>query len=551
MNDYVSSYSGDVIAHVVCIFIITTTIGLIPPFLVRCVISGRPLKRASALMWVLILLCVNLATSAALNSHSVTYAALIVVPWVSYCILRSGSPESQADEVVSLQSEDTAAATVPYNQNTDMQNLSRPLGERLIWPMVVLMCALIIATGIHYGLKARHAGPVFQPPIPNHDSPKQEGNAQSLDLVKLAEKVRPACVLIETFDREGKSTGSGSGFFINKWGQLITNYHVIAGASTARAKTITHRTYTITGVTAADKDADIISLRIDKSNAELPFLELAEKEPQVAESIALVGNPLRLDSTFTNGIVSAARPAEGDTSSRDLIQITAPGFFGSSGGPVVNMKGEVVGIYVGGVGRENLNFAIPCTTLQTFLHRSKVDFRLNPHQVTMRLSEITAPQPEIPPTKSPEVRITLPTVSRSVFLAQIDKAWDQEYEMIKRWWDTEEKQAKSLPTAGLRQQYDEQATSNFTWRDRDLKAKYAQEKEEAALVPERVNAEFLDEFWRLHRQQMQAREDSWQQSRRKELEEIWAWYEEQRKQEILLQRIDQLQRQIQDVQNRY
>jgi len=176
-------------------------------------------------------------------------------------------------------------------------------------------------------------------------------------LVDLIKKVKPSVVLIETFDKDNKPIGQGSGFFIDNKGRLITNHHVIEGAYSATIKTSTGKEYLVQGIVAKDTEADIVKLVVNQPDANITFLNLSVNVPSEGEDIFVIGNPLGLESTVSTGIVSAVRdiPAFGK-----ILQITAPISPGSSGSPVINSKGEVIGIATLIVTKgQNLNFAIP------------------------------------------------------------------------------------------------------------------------------------------------------------------------------------------------
>jgi tetratricopeptide (TPR) repeat protein len=173
----------------------------------------------------------------------------------------------------------------------------------------------------------------------------------------LIKKVEPSIVVIMTYGRDGKILGQGSGFFINKEGDVITNSHVLQDASRAAIKTTDGKEYPIKKVLAEDKEGDLIRVSVDISEKAVRPLPVTTKLPEVGERIIVMGTPLGLDKTVSDGIVSAVRdiPTFGN-----IIQVTAPISPGSSGSPVINMKGEVIGIaafFV--VAGQNLNFAIP------------------------------------------------------------------------------------------------------------------------------------------------------------------------------------------------
>ncbi|MCX5633376.1 MAG: tetratricopeptide repeat protein [Phycisphaerae bacterium] len=188
-------------------------------------------------------------------------------------------------------------------------------------------------------------------------------------LVDLVKKVKPSVVLIETFGKDNKPIGQGSGFFIDNKGSLITNHHVIEGAYSATIKTSTGKEYPVQGIVAKDTEADIVKLVVNLPDANMTFLNLSVNVPSEGEDIFVIGNPLGLESTVSTGIVSAVRdiPAFGK-----ILQITAPISHGSSGSPVINSKGEVIGIATLIVTEgQNLNFAIPSDKIIALKETSK------------------------------------------------------------------------------------------------------------------------------------------------------------------------------------
>lgn len=182
-----------------------------------------------------------------------------------------------------------------------------------------------------------------------------------LSTVELSKRVRPAVVLIQSFDKDQVPLGQGSGFFVSPRGDVITNKHVIKGAHTATVRLASGALYFVEGVSAVDADSDIVKLRVKLNGRETPFVTPTNLLPQVGEDVVVVGNPLGLESTVSKGIVSAIRdiPAIGN-----VLQISAPISPGSSGSPVLNMKGQVVGIatFILKEGQA-LNFAIPSKTI--------------------------------------------------------------------------------------------------------------------------------------------------------------------------------------------
>ena len=175
-------------------------------------------------------------------------------------------------------------------------------------------------------------------------------------LPELVRRIKPSAVAIETFDSRGEKLTRGSGFFIES-DRIVTNRHVIEGAYRAEVHSSTGAVYPVKGVLAVDAEGDIALLKIDVPANQIRPLPLDKTSPQEGESVVVIGNPLGLEGSVTNGIVSAVRDIP--TFGR-IIQITAPISSGSSGSPVVNMHGQVIGIATLQItGGQSVNFAIP------------------------------------------------------------------------------------------------------------------------------------------------------------------------------------------------
>jgi Tfp pilus assembly protein PilF len=179
------------------------------------------------------------------------------------------------------------------------------------------------------------------------------------DIVK---KTAPSIVLIFTYDSEGEPLAQGSGFFISENGNVVTNRHVLEDSNRAEIKTAKGETYSITKILAEDKEGDIVLVSVEIPPKIAHPLQVSSSIPEVGERILVIGNPLGLEQTVSDGIVSAVRdiPAFGN-----IIQITAPISSGSSGSPVVNTKGEVIGVATFQmVEGQNLNFVIPSERIE-------------------------------------------------------------------------------------------------------------------------------------------------------------------------------------------
>ena len=147
----------------------------------------------------------------------------------------------------------------------------------------------------------------------------------------------------------------------------MRNYHVIEGATQASCYINNSTTkYKIEGYLAADKSVDLILLRVSTLNK--PALVFTSETVSPGQKVYVIGSPKGLPATISDGIVSGMRDFEG----YKLIQMTAPISPGSSGGPVLNSKGQLIGISVSQLTEgQNLNFAIPKSYLEVLLQFKK------------------------------------------------------------------------------------------------------------------------------------------------------------------------------------
>lgn len=175
-------------------------------------------------------------------------------------------------------------------------------------------------------------------------------------LPELVKRIKPSAVAIETFDQKGNLVSRGSGFFVAA-DRVITNRHVIEKSFRAEIHLINGRKYPIRGILAIDGEGDLALLAVDVPKEFAIPLPIVQRVPLEGESIVVVGNPFGLEGSVSNGIVSAVREISGYGR---IIQITAPISPGSSGSPVVNMLGQVIGVAtLQAAEGQSLNFAVP------------------------------------------------------------------------------------------------------------------------------------------------------------------------------------------------
>jgi S1-C subfamily serine protease len=177
----------------------------------------------------------------------------------------------------------------------------------------------------------------------------------------------------------------GSGFVIDKAGHIVTNYHVVEGAQQIEVSFSNQDTYKATLV-GTDPSTDLAVLRVDVSSRALTPLALADSDAvRVGDPVVAIGNPFGLDRTATAGIVSALQrnvTAPNGSNIDHVIQTDAPINQGNSGGPLLNARGEVIGVNSqisspNGGGNIGIGFAVPSNTVKNvaaqLMRTGKVD----------------------------------------------------------------------------------------------------------------------------------------------------------------------------------
>ena len=203
--------------------------------------------------------------------------------------------------------------------------------------------------------------------------------APAQNVPQIVEKTLAATVYLEVKDSKGKSIGFGSGFFVRE-NLIATSYHVIEDAASGTAKLVgKDTTYNIEDFTATDKTNDLALLKVTAYGIK-PLPLGNSPDVKISETVYVAGNPMGLEGTFSHGMISGRR----GTYTKERLQMTAPISRGSSGGPVLNSKGEVIGVVSrANKAGQNLNFAIPSNYLKTLLTLSKPAKPLAPGNQTV------------------------------------------------------------------------------------------------------------------------------------------------------------------------
>jgi S1-C subfamily serine protease len=203
--------------------------------------------------------------------------------------------------------------------------------------------------------------PKLLPPIHLNSSPKPAAKTvpspprRKLSPAEIVHHAFPSSVLLTMLDAHGQTLCLGSGFFVAK-NVVATNSHVVSQASAGYAKLVGQSAKLgIKGIIAFDPLHDLALIEVESSDA--PSLQVAAKPSlEIGDPVYVIGNPLGLEATFSPGIVSGFR----EIGQVRVMQMTAPISPGSSGGPVLDESGKVVGVSVFTIlSGQNLNFAIP------------------------------------------------------------------------------------------------------------------------------------------------------------------------------------------------
>jgi S1-C subfamily serine protease len=177
---------------------------------------------------------------------------------------------------------------------------------------------------------------------------------------QIAKQAFPSVIMVTVDDQHGQPLALGSGFIYCP-GIAVTNLHVMDGGHNATIRVVGQKEgIRVLGISKIDERNDLAFLAFEKR--ELPPLPLATRQPEIGDDVYVIGNPQGLEGTFSAGLVSGIRKVESDS----VLQITAPISQGSSGGPVLNNRGQVVGMAVAAMrDGQNLNFAIPVTAIRS------------------------------------------------------------------------------------------------------------------------------------------------------------------------------------------
>ena len=271
------------------------------------------------------------------------------------------------------------------DNNNDTYNFQEPhvktkkkrgFNKTIAGVIVCTLCSGFIGSGVTYlALKDN----LTQTKTINVNPSKFDTKSEALSATEAYNKVAPAAVVVSTksvtqgyFMQTQEVEGIGSGFIINQEGYILTNYHVVKGAQEISV-TLSNDVTTTAQIVNYDENQDVAMIKITDENVEIPAtVELGDSDSlQPGEEVIAIGTPLstELSSTVTKGIISATSRSVAVESgvTMNLIQTDAAINAGNSGGPLVNTKGEVVGINsskISGEAVEGIGFSIPINDIK-------------------------------------------------------------------------------------------------------------------------------------------------------------------------------------------
>ena len=201
-----------------------------------------------------------------------------------------------------------------------------------------------------------------RPPPANADAAQHADSARSQvrTPAEIAARSTPSVVSVRT------EQSLGTGFVVSPDGLIATNLHVIAGNSDITVTLSDHREFQVVEIWNGDRQRDLVIMRIQAKK--LPVIPLGNSdEIHPGDAVVAIGHPLGLEDTVSNGLVSAVRKLDKGLT---VLQISAPIAPGSSGGPIFNDHGEVIGVATAiMLGGQNINFGVPVSYLKELLKR--------------------------------------------------------------------------------------------------------------------------------------------------------------------------------------
>ncbi len=237
------------------------------------------------------------------------------------------------------------------------------------------------------------------------------GSQSALTAAQIYAKCAPSVFSLTTYDAEGEPLFSGSGVFLRENGEAVTNWHVLEGAASAKATAYDGTEYEVSGVYDYDAENDLARIQV-RGSGFTPAAVNASGVLQTGATVYAIGNPRGLDGSLSSGLISSAHRV---LNGAEFIQVTVPISNGSSGGALLNDRGELIGVTSASVSDgQNLNLAVPIeklsaldrtdcrsvsATVQAFMRELADGFTLSKTSVTLGPGDdavVTCSVPNVP-----------------------------------------------------------------------------------------------------------------------------------------------------------
>lgn len=264
------------------------------------------------------------------------------------------------------------------------QRLSRPIRmSRILLFKTVLLCFVLFPPGALAQAPEAEFDP-FSEDAAEALAKLSEGDRDAArdflepdQVRKLTELAKPSLVTVRQMGRDGVRSGTGSGFIISEDGLVVTNLHVIGEGRSIEVELFDGTVCEVTEVFASDRHYDLAVLRINPGEKAIQSLKIGDSDKiQQGDLIVGFGAPQGLALSVVPGAISAIRKlepgfaGEGETPEFPMLQLAMPIEQGNSGGPVINLEGEVLGIVtLRHRVTENLGFAVPGNDLKSLLEK--------------------------------------------------------------------------------------------------------------------------------------------------------------------------------------
>jgi len=246
---------------------------------------------------------------------------------------------------------------------------------------VVLLCALFAVLLMTQTVRAQ-THPLWLQGDPSDTDPELERLNRAF--IRLAEKVRQAVVQV----RVEPTKARGSGFIIDPQGYILTAHHVVNEAKEIEIR-LANRQRVRGEIVATDAQVDFAIIKIN-GEGEFPVLPLGDSDVlKVGELVGSLGYPFGLESSLHVGIVSRRGRSQNSSAAFDHIQVDSPANSGESGGPLVNMKGHVVGMLTQASENRTIGFAVPINVIKALIPRLLTGEKIVWGWLGVKLSELT------------------------------------------------------------------------------------------------------------------------------------------------------------------